>query len=210
MNRIFWVLLLSFLLTNSVLGQKSNVKLISATELVYDKNIGADVQRVRGNAVFQHKTAMLYCDSAYFYGNSNTVRAYGNVHINDNNTVHIYSDSLFYSGDLRIAELYSNIKMIDPQMTLTTNHLTYDLNEKKGFYSNFGKIVDKSNVLVSKTGVYFTKTKDLFFKRDVVLTNPEYVIYCDTLLYNTETEIARFRGPTTIVSDENTIYCEYG
>jgi lipopolysaccharide export system protein LptA len=211
LNKFIFLFVFGILLTINIFGQNaSRVKLVRADELVYDKNIGADVQRVRGNAVFQHKSATLYCDSAYFFGNSNKVIAYGHVHINDNEIVHIYSDSLNYSGDLRIANLYGNIKMIDPQMTLTTNQLTYDLNEKKGFYSVWGKIVNKENILTSKTGIYFTQTKDLFFKREVVLTNPEYNIYCDTLIYNTVSGLARFHGPTNIVSDQNTIYCEKG
>lgn len=200
-----------FLLTSNAFAQKkSRIQLVKADELVYDKNLGADVQRIRGHAVFQHKTTMLYCDSAYLYGSNNSVKAFGNVHINDNDSVHIYSDSLNYSGDKRMANLYGDIRMIDAQMTLTTNFLTYDLKERIGFYHDGGKIVDVDNVLTSKSGTYFSKSRDMFFKKNVVLTNPEYIIYCDTLIYNTATAIARFHGPTTIVSDENTIYCEIG
>lgn len=190
--------------------KKSKIKLLKANNLLYDKNLGADVQRIIGNAVFKHKKTLLYCDSAYLYGNSNSVKAYGHVHINDNDSVHIYSDSLNYSGDSRMAELYNNIRMTDPSMTLTTNHLKYNLKEKIGYYYNGGKIVDSANTLVSDYGYFYTREHNLFFKKDVVLTNPEYVIYCDTLIYNTNTEISNFHGPTTIVSKENTIYCESG
>lgn len=209
--RQVFIFLFVLFVSGSAFGQKkSKIKLVKADELVFDKNLGADVQRIRGNAVFKHKSTLLYCDSAYLYGNSNAMKAYGHVHINDNDSVHIYSDSLDYSGETRLANLYGDIRMVDPNMTLTTNHLTYDLNERKGYYYGGGTIVDQSNTLVSESGVYFSRARDIFFKKDVVLTNPEYVIYCDTLIYNTSSEIARFHGPTTIVSDENTIYCEEG
>lgn len=190
--------------------KKSRIQLLSADEMVYMKSIGADVQRIRGNAIFQHKSTLLYCDSAYLFGNSNRVKAFGHVHINDNDSIHIYSDSLDYSGDDRIANLYGSIKMVDPQMTLTTNFLTYNLADRIGYYHSGGKIVDATNVLTSKSGTYYTSTKDIFFKNDVELVNEDYIIYCDTLIYNTSNEMARFHGPTTIVSEENTIYCEHG
>jgi lipopolysaccharide export system protein LptA len=206
------LLLLLFVLLSApqLMAQKSKIKLVKAKELVFDKKLGADVQRIRGDAVFKHKTTTLYCDSAYLYGNSNSVKAYGSVHINDNDSVHIYSDSLYYDGETRLANLYGDIRMVDQRMTLTTNNLTYDLNERKGYYFGGGKIVDQSNELVSQSGIYYSSTKDIYFKQDVVLTNPEYIIECDTLIYNTQTELARFHGPTTITSEENLIYCERG
>ena len=126
------MMLLALALTSATAQKKSKIKLLRADNLLYDKNLGADVQRIIGNAVFKHKKTLLYCDSAYLYGNSNSVKAYGHVHINDNDSVHIYSDSLNYSGNTRMAELYDNIRMTDPTMTLTTNHLKYNLKKKIG------------------------------------------------------------------------------
>jgi lipopolysaccharide export system protein LptA len=210
MRYLITIIAALFIFHSGFSQKKSRIKLVRADNLRYDKRLGSDVQRVIGNVVFKHKTTLLYCDSAYLYGKNNSVNAYGNVHINDNDSVHIYSDSLHYSGDERMAELFNNIRMTDPTMTLTTNHLKYDLKRKTGHYYGGGKIVDSANVLVSKYGYYYTRTKDLFFKKDVVLTNPEYVIYCDTLIYNTVSEVSNFYGPTTIKSSENTIFCERG
>ncbi len=189
---------------------KNRVQLVQADELVYVKSLGADVQRIRGNAIFKHKTTTMYCDSAYLYGNSNSLKAFGKVHINDNDSIHIYSDSLNYSGNERLATLYNNIRLVDKQMTLTTNYLTYNLSTKVGAYHSGGEIVDQTNKLTSETGIYFAKSKDAFFKDSVVLINPEYSIYCDTMIYNTISERSLFHGPTTILSEENTIYCENG
>ena len=48
------------------------------------------------------------------------------------------------------------------------------------------------------------------FKKNVVLTNPQFVINCDTMRYNTSSKVTYFIGPTTIKSKENLIYCEDG
>ncbi len=66
------------------------------------------------------------------------------------------------------------------------------------------------NILVSDRGSFFSKTNDFNFKKNVVLTNPQFVINCDTMRYNTLSKITYFLGPTTIKSKENLIYCEDG
>lgn len=209
-NFIVFIFVFIIIVPPAFSQKKNKIRLLKADNLLYDRDLGADVQRIIGNAVFKHKNTLLYCDSAYLFGNSNSVKAYGHVHINDNDSVHIYSDSLNYSGESRMAELYNNIRMTDPSMTLTTNHLKYNLKDKIGYYYNGGKIVDSANTLVSDYGYFYTRQHDLFFKKEVVLTNVDYVINCDTLIYNTTTEVSNFHGPTTIISDENTIYCERG
>jgi lipopolysaccharide export system protein LptA len=95
-------------------------------------------------------------------------------------------------------------------MTLTTSKLDFNMQSNIGYYNNKGKIVTKENTLTSKNGYYYSSQKNLFFKKDVVLVNPDYKMYCDSLRYNTNTETAFFNGPTHIFSDANRIYCENG
>ncbi|OIP01376.1 MAG: hypothetical protein AUJ98_04765 [Bacteroidetes bacterium CG2_30_33_31] len=203
-------LILSFLSPAVYSQSKSKIQLVGADILAYDKNSGADVQKLIGNVTFSHKASILKCDSAYLYGNSNKVKAYGNVHIIDNGNVNIYSDSLIYEGNNRLAELFNNIKFTDQTMNMTTNHLKYNLSTKIGSYFDGGKIINADNDLKSVYGIFNTANNTVFFKKNVVLVNPEYTINCDTLIYNTNTEISTFLGPTTIVSKENFIYCEKG
>jgi len=50
----------------------------------------------------------------------------------------------------------------------------------------------------------------MFFKKDVVVTNPKFKMNCDTLQYNNRSRIAYFHGPTYIYSEDNIVYCEGG
>ena len=56
-------------------------------------------------------------------------------------------------------------------------------------------------MLTSTEGYYYGDTKDVIFKRKVVLIDPEYKVLTDTLQYNSTTEIATFTSPTRIISD---------
>jgi lipopolysaccharide export system protein LptA len=95
-------------------------------------------------------------------------------------------------------------------MILTTEHQVYDINTNIIYYYNGGKIIKEDNTLTSKTGYYYADNKEFYFKKNVILTNPENIINSDTLKFNTITEIAYFYGPTTIKGKENFIYCENG
>jgi lipopolysaccharide export system protein LptA len=208
--RIGWLLLL-IILTSSVFAQrKTKIKLVKANKLTPAVYHGIKAQKLSGDVVFKHDKTLMYCDSAYFYEGSNTLDAFGNIHINDNKKVHIYSDTLKYSGNSKMAIFINNVILKDSSMTLTTNMLKYNLKTKIGNYITGGKIVDNKNVLTSKHGFYHSDIKTFYFQKNVKLVNPDYVMTSDTLIYNVNTEISYFKGPTLIVSNENSIYCENG
>jgi lipopolysaccharide export system protein LptA len=188
----------------------TRVDLVNANEIRFERSVAPDARRLIGNVQFRHEEATMRCDSAWQFTTDNRFNAYGNVFIQVNDSVRIFGDRLFYNGNTRIAELHGNVRMIDNQMTLTTQHLFYNMQSNTANYIRGGKIVDAENTLTSKWGFYYADEKNFFFKENVKLVNPKYVMDSDTLRYNTLTEVAYFFGPTTIVSDENTIYCKNG
>jgi len=189
---------------------RKKIRLIQADEAVYDKTLGADVQRIIGNAVFEHEGAFLYCDSAHLNNSNNSVKAYSRVHIKSSDTLHLYGDSIYYNGETKIAEVFDNVKLIDNKTILTTDKLIFDRNTGIASYNTGGHIVNESNTLDSQRGYYHTNSKDFFFRQDVVMVNPDYKMRCDTLEYNTQTKISKFRGPTTILGEDTDIYAENG
>ena len=191
--------------------KKTRIRLVEADYMNYDKEkLGPNIQRLVGNVTFEHDSMYLHCDSAYLFEKENSMDAWGNIHIEASDSVNIFGDKLSYDGNKQMAEMRNNVKLVDNQITLTTDYLDYDLSENTGKYTGGGKIVDTSNQLTSKIGYYYSDKKNFFFKDDVKLKNPEYIMNSDTLLYNTVSEIAYFFGPSHIRSDSNHIYCENG
>jgi lipopolysaccharide export system protein LptA len=150
--------------------------------------------------VRQEKTHF-YADSAIINEIDNTLEAFGNVHINDADSVQTYSQYLKYLGREKKAFLKKKVRLTDGKGELTSDELEYDVTLKIGTYLKGGKLVNKKTVLTSTEGYYYGDTKDVFFKRKVVLIDPEYKVVTDTLQYNTSTEIANFTSPTIIYSD---------
>ena len=186
------------------------VYLLHADETRYNKVINPDAQILVGDVVFRHDSMYMYCDSALFYELSNSLDAYGNVRMNQGDTLLLYGDRLHYNGDEMLAKVRENVVMIDNAMTLTTDSLNYDRTINLGYYFNWGTVEDTLNVLTSEWGEYDTQTNDAIFNYEVTLTNPNFVLTSDTLLYNTKTQIATIVGPSNIDSDNNNIYSTLG
>lgn len=189
---------------------EEKVYLLYADSLTFDANMSADYKVLHGNVQFRKDSMYMYCDSAYFYEQNNSLDAFGNVRMEQGDTLFIYGDVLYYDGKEQLAELRNNVRMINRNVTLYTDSLNYDMAENLGYYFVGGSIVDDKNELVSIYGEFSPATKDARFNYEVVLTNPEYVIYSDTLTYNTDSKMSYLYGPSTIVSDDNTILTTNG
>lgn len=202
-----YIYIILFLLPFSLLAQQK-------TKILLKDSQTARVERSTNRTylkkpIFQQDNATLACDSAIFYEAKNMFDAFGNVHINQADTINIYSDRLTYDGNTKNAHLTSNVKMIDKESILTTNILDYNLGTKYGTYITGGKIVSKDVTITSKNGYYFS-SGDAFFRYNVVVVTPETTIKSDTLRYNTKTNWTYFYGPTNIMGKEDKLYTEDG
>jgi lipopolysaccharide export system protein LptA len=210
MNRLFLILLL-LASTFCLFAQKpSRIELVHADVSEFDNQINPGADRLLGNVVFKHENAIMSCDSAYLYKAANTLEAFGRVRINQGDTLTMTGKHLVYLGDSRLAQMSEDVEMHDRKMTLNTQRLDYNMETDVASYIDSAHIIDDADVLTSRLGYYFSNSRDMFFRKDVILTNPNFRMTCDTLRYNTVTKTAYFMGPTYIRSQENLIYCERG
>ncbi|MBL0884163.1 MAG: LPS export ABC transporter periplasmic protein LptC [Chitinophagaceae bacterium] len=152
----------------------------------------------------QDKT-LFYADSAVLNPVTNVFEAFGNIHINDADSVHTYAQYLKYLAKEKQAFLKKRVRLTDGKSTLTTDELEYDVTVKIGTYLKGGKVINEKTTLTSTEGYYYGDTRDIIFKKKVRLVNPDYTIDTDTLQYNTNTEITTFTSPTTIRNDKKLV-----
>ena len=163
------------------------------------------LQTMAGNVILKEGLTTFYCDSATLNQKTNVLEAFGNIHINDNDSIHTYSQYLKYIGKDRMAYLKKNVRLTDNKGTLYTDELEYDLKSGIAKYHNGGKIVNGKTELTSKDAVYYADTKDVFFKKTVHLVDPDRNIWADSLQYNVNTNIATFISPTHIVGKDGSV-----
>jgi lipopolysaccharide export system protein LptA len=164
-----------------------------------------------GKVALKQENTTFFADSAVYNRNAKVVEAFGNVHINDNDSIHTYSDYLLYHTTTKIAILKNKVRLTDGKSNLYTEELEYDVNNKIGIYRNGGRVVNGTSVLTSGEGTYYADIKDVYFRDDVKLRDPKYDLETDSLLYNTTSEIATFVTDTKIVdSAKRTILTKEG
>jgi lipopolysaccharide export system protein LptA len=163
------------------------------------------LETIAGNVIIKEALTTFNCDSATINRKTNILEAFGNIHINDNDSIHTYAQYLRYVGAERIAYLKKNVRLTDKKGTLYTDDLEYNLRTGIATYKNGGKIVNEKTVLTSRNGVYYADTKDVYFKNDVHLKDPDRDIYTDSLLYNIKTNIATFISKTRIIGKDGSV-----
>ncbi len=182
------------------------VYLVHADRLRFDQyGSNPTAQVLNGNVEFTHKGARLLCDSAYFYQESNSLRAFSNVRMYQGDTLSLLSDYAYYDGNEQMAESRYNVVLTHRQTKLYTDSLNYDRLYGIGYFFEGGKMIDKANTLVSDWGEYDTETRESVFYYDVTLKNPKYTMQTDTMFYDTNTSVAHVLGPSKIISDQSTI-----
>ncbi|SOD18058.1 OstA-like protein [Pedobacter xixiisoli] len=203
-------LLFLFLICPFVLLAQTRTQIKLETAERADGSPKANITHLK-KPTFSHEGAILKCDSAVLYTERNFFEAFGNVHINQGDTLNIYSDFLNYDGNGKKAHLDKNVKLVDRENTLTSNILDYDMVAKIGKYTTGGKLVNKDATITSREGFYFSKDRDAYFKYNVlVVTAEKATITSDDLRYNTGTNWTYFYGPTNIKSKEDKLYTENG
>lgn len=188
--------------------------------IVYGANFTKDEAQFPGASIFskdnerqvqfEHQGADLWCDIAVFYAQDNLLKAFGNVRLQQGDSIEMNSGKLDYDGNSRLARAFEKVDLSDGQMILTTDTLYFDREKQQSFYNSGGKVVDSVNVLTSKIGTYFMELKKVQFQDSVHIDNPEYIIDSEEIHYYRLSKNAYMYGPSTVVGEDYTIYCERG
>lgn len=200
-------------------NQAGKVFLERANEL--RKGASDEYQVVVGDVLFRRGGMFMYCDSALFYDDPGALKAYGNVRMEQGDTLFVYADELDYSDSTKLAVLYADagkkVRLINRDVTLTTDIFNYDLEIDLGYYEVGGVLTDPHNRLSSWYGEYSPQSKDALFHDDVKLHSlrdgDTLDIFSERMLYNTYTHIARLddlSSEAQIISKDGVIYTYNG
>lgn len=180
----------------------------------------ADVeyQVLTGNVLFRRGDMYMYCDSAHFYDATNSLQAFGNIRMEQGDTLFVYADELEYTDSTELAVLYADqgkkVRLINRDVELKTDVFNYDMGIELGYYEVGGELTDRQNRLTSIYGEYAPNSKDAIFRNRVHLNslsqNDTLDIYTEFLHYNTDTHIADLTDISTIISKDGTIYTDSG
>ncbi len=222
-HRIFPILVLclfGFCLVQAMQAPKGREKkrpkgervyLLHADELYYDlygKN--PDAQIVKGKVSFLHQGAHLTCDSAYFYQNSNSVKAFGHVHFRQGDTLSLVCERAEYDGLMQMMHARKNVVLHHRHQVLRTDSLDYDRLYNMANFFEGGTLIDGKDRLVSDWGEYHTETREAKFVYNVKLRSGKDLVTTDTLYYDVNKSKAHMVGPSKIISGASVVHTQDG
>ncbi|WP_051931238.1 OstA-like protein [Gillisia sp. Hel_I_29] len=210
---IYFIFIIGFLLTSKPLIAQTKKIDYTSDRTLKDENKypGAIIlSKVENQVHFIHEGIEIWCDQAIHYDQANFFKAYGNVRMQQGDTVTMQSNYAEYNGTTKFAFASGKVKMTRPQTSLETDTLFFDRIKQQAYYRSGGTIRDTASVLTSKVGRYYMDDDKYSFLSKVTVTNPEYVINSDQLDFYSENGYAYLYGPTTIESKTSTVYCERG
>lgn len=215
MKKLIFLLLFLVNLSINLLAQPSR-----QIEIVYGGTLTLDQNKYPGATIFnsdqdrqvqfRHEGLDVWCDIAVLYQETNIVKAYGKVFLQQGDTLKMDSNYIEYNGNSKLAIAKEKVVLRNEKMTLETEELFFDRNLQEAYYINYGKITDQENVLTSREGRYFVIPKKNKFVSDVKIKNPEFDVISSMLDYYHPTGHVYMFGPTTITGKEYKIYCEKG
>lgn len=195
---------------------ESRIYLLHSDRLFHDVTIKAEAQILVGNVQFRHDDILMYCDSALFYEQSNSLDAYGHVRMVQGDTLSLTGDVLNYDGMEKLAHVRYNVVLVHGKTTLYTDSLDYDRLYNVGYFFEGGRLVTEENEMTSDWGEYRPDTKTAVFNFNVHLVSPpppqetRTTLLTDTLYYNTVTAMSMAKGPSTIDDGGCHVYTELG
>ncbi|MDE6556655.1 MAG: hypothetical protein K2K55_06795 [Duncaniella sp.] len=156
--------------------QPDKVFLEHADILKYDQVRDSFVRVLVGNVKLRKGDMFMYCDSARLNESTSSFDAFDNVRMEQGDTLYIYSDELYYDGEVELAELRAypgnNVRLINRDVSLTTDVFFYDLADEVGFYETGGVLTDKTNTLRSQQGFYYPTRRMHFSTSMSTLPDP--------------------------------------
>lgn len=171
-----------------------------------------------GDVVFTKGPMTMRCDSAHYFADTESMNAYGNVSMEQGDTLFVFADELVYDGPGEVATLYANpgrkVRLINRDVELQTDVFIYNLAYDLGYYEVGGRLTDPQNTLTSLYGEYAPSTKEANFYTDVHLfshnSTDTLEIFTDTLYYNTATHVAELLAASEVINSRGIIYTSMG
>jgi lipopolysaccharide export system protein LptA len=171
---------------------------------------GREMRKLSGNVRMLQEKTYVYCDTAIIDDYTNNAVLKGNVVLEQGDSVRVFADSAVYIAAIKSSDLFGKVVLVNGKQQLFTKKLRYDMANKIATYHEGATMSNGKSQLKSRHGYYHVNDKEVYFKGEVLATDPEFTMRTDTMVYNTETEMVIFVAPTLISQQKSRIYTEGG
>ena len=157
-----------------------------------------------------HQGMDVWSDKAFFYKKENKFDAFGNVRINQGDSLILTCKTVNYDGNVKLAVAKQQVILDNKEMLLKTDTLYFDRIKNIAYYPANGTVYDSLTTINSKRGTYISDNKKYKFEDKVVVNNPDFTLTSARMDFYTETKHAFFYGATKIIGEDYVIRCNQG
>lgn len=208
------IFLLSFVSLLSIAQEKKliEIKKAGSFQLNEKEYPGANIliKDIKEQVHLFHDGMDIWSDKTLFYKSENSFKAYGNVRVQQGDSIRLTANYVEYNGTTRFAKSKGNVVLTNLEMTLITDTLYLDRNKQEAYYNTLGIVTDETTTITSNEGTYYLDLKKYRFVSEVKIKNDDMTINSTQLDFFTENKHAYFYGPTTIVGEDYDIFCKRG
>lgn len=143
LKKKFTSLIFLFFFSVAIYSQERTIITIEKAEF-FEKNEekfpGASILSKGDNSrvTISHDGAILKCDEAFFYEEKNFIEAYGNVSLNQGDTLSLNSNYLEYDGENKLAFAQGDVILNEIESKLFTQSLFFNRNLQQAYYDKNG------------------------------------------------------------------------
>lgn len=188
--------------------KKTQIQIINVNKLKAVDSL--QFKKLIGNVELQQDNVIFTCDSAYLYEADNSIDAFGNVHIQQADSIDIYANRLKYDGSTRFARLYENVELYDGKTIIHSDTLHYYVEERRALLFKGVDISDEKVTIVSDSVEYLSFEKKAYFYENVALTDGEMFLTADEMDYDYNTGIGTYVGNGEMMSNNSLLKSDKG
>ncbi|MFN1833646.1 OstA-like protein [Balneola sp. MJW-20] len=133
--------------------------------------------------VLRNDQALMSCDSAYSYQNTNEIHLFGNIQI-ETDTELIWSDTLYYYEDRDLSNLRGRVVIVQDSSTLYGEKVDYNFFTKIAYFRDGIRLEDPQGTLIADRGTYFQNLDSAIFRGNVQLADTAQYAEGDSLFIN--------------------------
>ncbi len=160
---------------------------------------------LKGNVVLQDKSTIIKTDSAVSNAANNVIECFGNVRIDDGDSIKIRSKYAFYNGKTKDSRLRYDVHLTDKISTVLTDSFDYNFESKQGQYTQGGRMFRKDMTIKSIRADYNGANKVITFINKVLFTQKANKIIGDELIYNEVFDLVNINRPAVVYQGKRII-----
>ena len=164
-------------------------------------------QKFSGNVIIEYSDLKIQCDTILIDEHKILMQGWGHTEIS-NDTINCKTDSINIIQLKNKIIFYHNTTLKTDSMTIYSDELEYDYNEKIIEYFNGGEIELNQKNITSQKFQYNLHTNISKFNKEVYLQSTDYNIETESMTKNKD--LINFSGKTIIRNNEYEIDCHQG